>query len=176
MKNDCLDLIKKRYSVRKFSPEELPDEDLEEILSTGIRAPSGGNRQPWRIVVVKDLERQERLAIAAGEQTFLAQAPVLLVVCAVPYESAERYGERGATLYALQDTAALVQNILLASHILGYGTCWIGAFNEDLVSKEIRIPTGMRPVAMIPIGKPATEQKGRTSRRPLREVIFNESF
>jgi len=126
-----LTMIQSRKSIRKYSQKPIPENELKEILKTGFSAPSGGNMQPWRVVVVKDQTRKDRLATAAYGQSFIAEAPVLLVVCAVPHESAEKYKERGATLYALQDTAALTQNILLASHALGYATCWIGAFNED---------------------------------------------
>ena len=152
MKNELLRKIQTRQSIRKYSNNAIPESDLNEILKTGFSAPSAGNRQPWRVVVVKDKTRKDKLAIAALGQHFIAEAPILLVICAVPHESAERYKERGATLYALQDTAALTQNILLASHSLGYATCWIGAFNEDEVTEVLNIPKEMRPVSMIPIG------------------------
>lgn len=116
---------------------------LQEILATGFSAPSAGNRQPWRVVIIKDGERKELLGMEAFGQTFIAKAPVNIVICAVPHESAERYGERGSALYALQDTAALTQNILLASHILGYGTCWVGAFDEEAVRKVLNVPEGI---------------------------------
>ena len=174
--NDMLKMIQSRKSIRKYSQEPIPENELKEILKTGFSAPSGGNMQPWRVVVVKDQTRKDLLAVAALGQSFIAEAPVLLVVCAVPYESAERYKERGATLYTLQDTAALTQNILLASHALGYATCWIGAFNEDEVSKIVKVPEGMRPVSMIPIGRAdGIEPKGRP-RKPIGEIVIEEEF
>ena len=174
--NELLRMIQSRKSIRKYSPEPIPENELREILKTGFSAPSGGNMQPWRVVVVKDSTRKERLAEAAFGQSFIAGAPVLLVVCAVPYESAERYKERGATLYALQDTAALTQNILLASHALGYATCWIGAFNEDEVSKIVKVPEEMRPVAMIPIGKADGVEPKPRPRKSVHDVVIEEEF
>ncbi|MHA1388262.1 MAG: nitroreductase family protein [Candidatus Thorarchaeota archaeon] len=174
--NEMLTMIQSRKSIRKYSQKPIPENELKEILKTGFSAPSGGNMQPWRVVVVKDQTRKDRLATAAYGQSFIAEAPVLLVVCAVPHESAEKYKERGATLYALQDTAALTQNILLASHALGYATCWIGAFNEDEVSKIIKVPEGIRPVSMIPIGlADGVAPKGRP-RKSVSDVVIEEEF
>lgn len=165
-----------RQSIRKYSNEPLPDADIEEILKAGFSAPSAGNRQPWRVVLVKGQEMKEQLAAAAGGQTFIAQAPIVFVVCAVPQESAERYGERGRELYAIQDTAALVENLLLAAHFLGYCTCWIGAFNEELVEKSLSIPKAMRPVAFIPVGKAMGKTPAKPGRRAMEEVVVHESF
>ncbi len=176
MDKDCIKALERRASVRRFSSADMPERDLVDILKAGFRAPSAGNRQPWRVVVVRNQQTRKKLAMAARGQGFVEQAPVVLVVCAVPYESAERYRERGATLYVLQDTAALTQNILLASYIKGYGTCWVGAFHEDQVSEIVNIPSEMRPVALIPIGKPEGEQRGKSGRRPITEVTVNESF
>jgi SagB-type dehydrogenase family enzyme len=114
--------------------------------------------------------------MAALGQSFITQAPVVLVICAVPEESAERYGERGATLYALQDTAAMTQNILLASHALGYGSCWVGAFNEDEVRKVLKIPENMRPVSIIPVGNIEGEVPKSRLRKSINEVVIEEEF
>ena len=176
MKEDLLKIIQSRRSVRKYSQSQIPESDLHEILKTGFSAPSAGNRQPWRVVIVKDQSRMDRIASAAYGQTFVARASVVLVVCAVPNESAERYEERGATLYALQDTAALTQTILLASHALGYATCWIGAFDEDEVAKILKVPDGMRPVSIIPIGHAEGEPPKARSRKPITDVTIEEEF
>ena len=91
--NEVIKTIQSRKSIRKFSGEPFPKSDLQEILKTGFSAPNAGNRQPWRVVIVKDRGKRKHLAIAAFGQSFIAQASVLLVVCAVPYESAKRYKE-----------------------------------------------------------------------------------
>ena len=176
MKEDLLNTIQSRRSIRKYSQDQIPEKDLQEILKTGFSAPSAGNRQPWRVVVVKDRNRINEIATAAFGQLFIGEASIVLVICAVPYESAERYSERGATLYALQDTAALTQNLLLASHILGYAACWIGAFNEDEVRGILNIPPVMRPVSLIPIGHLEGETPKARPRKPLRDVVIEEEF
>ncbi|MHA2187414.1 MAG: nitroreductase family protein [Candidatus Thorarchaeota archaeon] len=181
--NDCIAMIKNRRSIRKLTGPPVPDEDVEEILETGFSAPSAGNRQPWRVVVVRDISSRERLAAAASDkkftskvQSFIAQAPVVLVVCAVPEESAARYHERGSTLYVLQDTAALTQNLLLGAHAKGYGACWVGAFNESEVSQILGIPNNIRPVSIVPIGDYEGELPKKRTRKPMSEVVVRERF
>jgi len=176
MTNDCVKKIQERQSIRRFSNEPIPEETIEEILMTGFSAPSAGNRQPWRVVQVMTQEVKDKLAMAAGGQTFLARAPVVFVVCAVPQESAERYGERGSTLYALQDTAALTQTILLTVSLRGYASCWVGAFDESEVANVLKIPRGIRPVAILPIGKMEGKLPLKSHRRAKEEVIIRESF
>jgi nitroreductase len=173
---ECIDTIKSRCSIRKQTSDPIPDEDIETILEVGFSAPSAGNRQPWRVIVVKDNSLRQRLAEAALKQAFVAKAPVVFAVCAVPEESAARYGERGSNLYVFQDTAALTQNVLLAAHSLGYGGCWVGAFEETQVSEVLDIPGNMRPVALIPVGRFEGESPPRRQRRPLSEVVVREKF
>ena len=156
--------------------ESIPEEILVAILKTGFSAPSTGNRQPWRVVQVTAKELKERLTIAAGGQTFLSRAPVVFVVCAVPQESAERHGERGFTLYAFQDTAALTQNLLIAIHLLGYASCWISAFDEKQVIEVLNIPQGIRPVSIIPVGKLEGKLPSKPERRDMHEIIISETF
>jgi nitroreductase len=176
MIESCVKKIQERQSIRRYSDEPIREEDIEEILKTGFSAPSAGNRQPWRVVKVTQNRLKERLALAAGGQSFLTRAPIVFVICAVPRESGERYRERGLTLYALQDTAALTQNILLAIHFLGYASCWIGAFDENKVIDLLSIPQGIRPVAMVPVAKKKGDPPPKPLRRSWNEVVINESF
>jgi nitroreductase len=74
--------IEKRRSIRKFKPDPVPDEHITTLLDAARLAPSGCNAQPWRFKVVRDNEIKRKLAHAAYDQSFLAQAPVVLVCCA----------------------------------------------------------------------------------------------
>jgi nitroreductase len=100
----------------------------------------------------------------------VAGAPVIIVVCADPERSAARYAQRGRELYCLQDTAAAAEHILLAAVALGLGGCWVGAFDESRAAKVLALPRHLRPVAILPIGKPAGERGIRTPRRPLHDT------
>jgi len=169
---DFWEVIEARRSVRWFdTQQEVPQQMIKQMLRAAILAPSAGNCQPWRFVVVRRPEVREALAIAAWGQSFVAQAPLVIVVCAEPQRSASRYGQRGVELYCLQDTAAATEHILLAATTLGLGSCWVGAFDEQAAARALNLPAGLRPVALIPVGFPAREPGGRTSRRPLQDVM-----
>ncbi len=152
-KMETLSVIKSRRSVRRFQKTPFPEELLVKILEAGQAAPSAGNVQPWRFFVVRNREKKLRLADAALGQSWLLNAPVIIAVCADLDRSQRSYGRRGSELYALQDTAAAIQNMLLAVTSLGLAACWIGAFREDLVAPLLGVDgKKMRPVALIPIG------------------------
>jgi len=167
--------IKTRRSIRAFTQEEISDDEIEKILDAARWAPSAGNIQPWIFVVVRNPETKRRLSEAALNQFFINEAPVVIVVCADQERSGMGYGSRGINLYCIQDTAAATQNILLAAHALGLGACWVGAFNEEEVRHILRVPRGVRPVAIVPIGHPA-EKPGVVFKRPLSEVVRRETF
>jgi len=176
LSKDCIEKITSRQSIRKFTNESIPDSIIEDIANIGRSAPSGGNRQPWRIVIITKDDLKNQLVTASHNQTFVAVAPVVYVVCAVPEESAERYKERGRNLYTLQDTAALTLNILFGAHLHGYGACWIGSFNEEEVSKILNIPSDMRPVSIVPVGKIDGDVPPLRGRKSLSEIVIREQF
>ncbi len=167
---NVMEAITSRCSVRRFRPDAVPDEAVRRLIEAARRAPSAGNIQPWHFYVVKDEAKRGQLARAALGQRFVAEAPLCLVVCAEPAASARVYRERGAQLYCLQDTAAAVQNILLAALELGLGTCWVGAFDEEQVRRVLGIPQERRAVALIPVGYPAAETGRPTSRKEVEEI------
>jgi nitroreductase len=168
---DVIEAIKKRRSIRQYLEKEIPEETLRTILECARIAPSAGNRQPWVFVVVKSKEIREQLMEAAGKQVSIVQAPVVIVVCADPEVAGARYEDRGRTLYCFQDTAAAVENIVLAAASFDLGTCWIGAFRETDVRKALNLPFNLRPVAMVPIGYP-NQERGPRELKPYEEVVW----
>ena len=163
------DAIRKRRSVRHFNTKlSVSDEDVSALLEAAIAAPTAGNIQPWRFVVVRSADVRERLA-SALQQRWAAAAPLVIVVCVDPRPCAARYGDRGEFLYAIQDSAAAVENILLTAVDRGLASCWIGAFDEKAVAAAVGISSPISPVAVLPIGHSA-ESAGKPARRPLDEV------
>jgi nitroreductase len=169
---DLWQVIEERHSVRQFAADvDVPPETVQRLLAAALRAPSAGNRQPWHFYVVRDKTLRLGLVAAAYGQQFLGQAPVVIVVCADAEQSAGRYGDRGRELYCLQDTAAAVEHILLGAVALGLGSCWVGAFDENQAAQVLNLPAKHRPVALLPIGKPARAATARTPRMPLDAVV-----
>ncbi len=163
------EVVRKRRSVRHFnSRQNVSDEDVRDLLGAAVTAPSAGNIQPWRFVVVRSLEARERLA-AAMHQKWATGAPVIIAVCVDPRPCAARYGERGERMYALQDTAAAAENILLAAVDKGLASCWVGAFDAAAVAQALGVTPPITPVAILPVGHSA-ESAGKPARRPIDEV------
>lgn len=146
------DVFKKRHSVRKFQAKEIKEGDLAEILAAANSAPSAGNLQAREIIVVKDKKIKEQLAEAAQGQNFVAEAPVVLVFCALPSRSAARYGQRGQDLYALQDATIAASFAWLQAVTLGLSACWVGAFEEKEVQKILKLNQNCRPIVILPVG------------------------
>lgn len=163
---DVFEAIRTRRSVRKFRPKPVPDENLETILEAGRLAPSAGNRQPWRFVVVKDPERKRALAKAAGYQMFIADAGVIIAAL----------GDPGASpRWFRQDPMIAVEHMVLAATALGYGTCWVGAFDEEEVKRILKIPDELKVIVLLPIGFP-DESPTPKARKPLKEIVFLEKY
>jgi nitroreductase len=169
---DVIEAIKKRRSIRQYLDKDVPEEALSTILECARLAPSAGNRQPWVFVVVKTKAVKDLLMAASGNQPSIGQAPVVIVVCADPEVSGARYEDRGRTLYCFQDTAAAIENMMLAAVSFGLGTCWVGAFKETEVRKALDLPHNLRPVAMFPLGYPAQE-RGPRDLRPCEETVWH---
>ncbi len=161
--------IKTRASVRDFRKDQIPEKDLLEILEAATQAPSAGNLQDWEFVVVKDPKVKRDIAVASLNQRFIWEAPVVIVVCS-NLERIGEYGERGRNLYAIQDTAAAIENLMLAAWDRGIGSCWVGAFNEKEIKDILSLPEHIKPVAVIPIGYPSKVYK-KPERRKLRTVL-----
>jgi nitroreductase len=172
---NTIECIKSRSSVRSFKPDEIPDRVLDEILDAAIHAPSAGNVQDWEFVVVKNKETKGRLAQAAYAQDFIARAPIIVIVCSNLRMISAAYGERGTSLYSIQDTSTAAQNLLLAAWEKGIGTCWIGSFNDERVRETLVLPKHVRPMAIIPLGYPASGPT-RTRRKQLGEVVHREMY
>jgi len=161
--------IKNRRSIREFQKKEIPGEIIEKLIEAIIWAPSAGNLQSRKFYFVFNEKIKKELVEAASGQDFIAQAPLVVVGCTderIPL----RYGERGKNLYSICDVSASIQNLVLEATELGLGTCWVGAFDEEEVSKILNLPKNLRPVAIIPVGYSA-EKPSPPERKKVEEVI-----
>lgn len=174
MTKDIFDCIRESQSVRMFKPDDIPEPTLTHILEAGCWAPSAGNLQPWYFYVVKNKQIKNKIAAACFEQEQIHQSPVLIVILADPAKSNERYGERGAQLYCIQDTAAAIENMILAAYGLGISSCWIGAFDEVEVQTAVEAPPRLRAVAILCLGynsEIAHHQKKRLTVEEVTKII-----
>lgn len=166
---DVFECIFNRRSVRKFKKEPVDEKLIGVMIYSATHAPSAGNVQEWQFIVVKDPERKKRLASAALRQSFIAEAPVVIVVCADLEKISLRYGKRGEVLYSAQDTASATILLMMAAHALGLATCWVGAFDDDEVSHVIELPEKFKPVVIVPVGY-AAEVPEKPPRIPIEDL------
>lgn len=167
---DFFEVIHQRHSIRTYKDEPVEPEKLQQILQAVNRAPSAGNLQAYEVYLVWDNKHKTALAAAAGDQEFLAQAPLVLVFCAHANRSANKYKARGMELYCVQDATIACTFAMLTATALGLSTVWVGAFDEDEVRYIIEAPQAHRPVAMLPIGY-AAESPQISSRRSLSDLV-----
>jgi len=120
---------------------------------------------------VKNKENKEAVADAAFNQDFIAEAPIVLILCANQDRSAVRYGARGRDLYSIQDATIAASYAQLASTALGLGSVWIGAFDEFAVKKII---SADKPIAIIPIGYP--DEKAEETKRRSDNIVHKEKI
>jgi nitroreductase len=163
--------IKGRRSVRSYKNQEVENGKIEKVLEAGRLSPSANNRQKWKFIVVKDPETRKKLARAAMNQTFIAQAPVVLAACATESKSVMTCGH---PTYAV-DVSIAFAYMLLQAYELGLGTCWIGAFREHEVKTILGVPKDVRVVALSPLGYPEREAFS-PSRKRLDEITCFEMY
>jgi len=166
---ELIDAIMGRRSIRKYKDRDVEDDKIRKILEAAIWAPTAGNTQTWRFYVVRNERMKVKLSASALNQRHIREAPVVVVVGYDMQEMYSAYRERGVTLYAIQDCAAATQNLLLRAYDLGLGTCWVGAFDEEEVSKILNLPAQIRPVEIITVGYPA--ERGVSTRKTLESVV-----
>lgn len=160
--NQTLETMWKRRSIRKFKPDPVNPQDLNLILETARRAPTGNNAQNWRLIVVQDPLLRKQTAAACDHQMWMADAAVILCMVTMPDEGAV-------------DATIVLDHAILAATSLGYGTCWIGAYQSAEVKRVLGIPPEYGIWCLTPIGVPAEEPPART-RKPPAELFMQDRF
>lgn len=168
-------LARVRRSIRKYSDKPVPDELVREVLNTAILAPSAGNLQAWEFIIVKSNAKKRGIVNACYGQDFIADAPVVIIVCANMMRSGSKYGDRGKKFYAVADACIVSSYIQLAAADKGLGTVWVGAFDDDELSHLLSLPDHIRPISVLPLGYPGEDGHGK-DRMSLDEVIHYEAY
>jgi nitroreductase len=168
---DVFTAISQRTSVRAYKNAHVEQDKLRKILEAARLSPSASNRQEWKFVVVKKKETSQKLAKAALGQSFIGEAPVVIVACGTETKSVMLCGQPAYTV----DVSIACAFMILQAYELGLGTCWIGAFEEDEVKRILKIPESVRVVAMIPLGYP-DEDSSKSSRKGLDQIVCFEKY
>ncbi len=167
-----LEAILKRRSVRSYLDKDVEEEKLMEVLEAGRLAPSACNIQPWKFVIVKDKSIRSKMVKACANQSFVGNAPVLIVGCIV----SKGYPMGGWYDSNILDIGIALDHMTLQAAHLGLGTCWIGAFNEKEVKELLGIPKEVRVAAILTLGYPKSGNVFEKDRKLLNEIVSFGKF
>ena len=186
---EVLEAIKTRRSIRHYKTDTVDDKTVQTVLEAAHWAPSWGNTQCWRFIVVRDPKVKTEVADSLMKIKFdnelvenaatkaIKQAPVLIVLCA-------EMGKAGCSpdgtpvtdkgdYWFMFDTALAMENLTLAAHALGLGTVIVGGFDAIKTAEVLGVPEGLSVVTMTPLGFP--DHKGQISpRKELSDITYNE--
>ena len=167
-----MDAIRTRKSVRSYLDKPVDDATLARVMEAARLAPSARNDQEWRFIAVRDQAMRERIAGEAAKQPFIAEAAVVLACCAETDGRLMRCGQPAYTI----DVAIAMDHLSLAAAAEGLGTCWIGAFDEELVKKLLGIPPAVRVVQLMPLGWPVDPAPIAKHRLPIARILKMERW
>ena len=175
MANLVLETIKDRRSIIRFETTHIKEEEVQAILAAGHWAPSALNRQPWRFIVVEDPSIKKALSEYTPTiyRLGMREAPLCIVVTVNTEEDPWHF---------IEDGSAATQNMALAAHSLGLGSCWIGVFrlegekgsSEEKIKNLLEIPKNHRVISLLPIGIPKHFE--RKDRKPLTQIVYHDRF
>jgi nitroreductase len=201
MSLEVLDAIRRRRSIRNYKPDQIPGDVQDKLLEALRLAPSAGNRQPYKFIIVEDRETKRKLAAACkfnpgrlNGQEFIAEAPVIIVACGSERKAITRYYKDGQVFLTLGvtpeeidkdpilyentmpiDLAIALDHLTLVAAAEGLGTCWVGGLDELEVKRLLSIPDDMRVPIVMPVGYPASWPEARP-RKPLERLIYYDKY
>ncbi|MFW6230707.1 MAG: nitroreductase family protein [Nanoarchaeota archaeon] len=171
---DVREAIKTRRSVKKYLDKAVPDNIIGSIVEAGSLAPSAGNKQPWKFIVIKDPDTRENVARHCKEQYWMTKAPVHIAVVSDESMMEKFYGKR-AGFYSVQSCSAAAENMLIMAHGQGLGACWVSGFDDMELANDLGLPSGSRVQVVMTLGYPTKEIRRKTT-RPLNEVLYLGSY
>jgi len=167
-----LSLLKSRRSIRRYRPDPVPDEMVEQLLEAGRWAPSASNRQPWDFIVVRDEAVRQQVAEHAAfyfiKWAHVEEAPLLIILCGDARNPAYRK-------YLHEDIGLAGSQIMLQAKALGLGTCWLGGIDRKAIAATLKLPEHLEVVGLLTVGFPA-EDPPPTSRKPLSEIAHYDVY
>ncbi len=189
------ELLKNRFSVRKFQDKPIPDDVIQGMLEAGRLSPSGGNEQPWAFGVITDRHLIAQIVEMACQQEWIAKAPLLIVLCTVGVD--DERGGRDIQKYRFPEYAEVIEKMdqdlywalnqeehqtkIAGTHMAvvaleqGVGSCWVSQFDVKCLAKLLNLPRGYLPSEILVLGYPEEECK-LTKKKELNEVVFYNAF
>lgn len=183
---DVFDVLNQHRSIRKYRPDPVARELLDEVIATAIRASSSGNMQTFSVIVTEEPAMRERLYMAHMEQQMLLDAPVLLTFCADfrrmrkwlrINDAPDNFDDFFAFMVGAIDAILASENVALAAEGKGLGICYLGSTlaNADQVGEVLELPESVMPVVGFVLGWPAEDPDLR-DRLPAAGLVHRERY
>lgn len=163
---EFLNLVKNRFSVRSYKPDDVEEEKLDVIFEAARLAPTAVNYQPFQLIVIKTRGVENKLKRIYPAKWF-SEAPLVICLCVIPSKA---WNRKDGKNYADVDGSIVMDHIILAATSLGLGTCWVGAFDPDAAREILDLPENVEPLVFTPLGYPAEEPKVK-QRKKLSEIV-----
>jgi len=167
--------IENRRSIRRFKDKQVNADDALSLVDAARKAPSAGNLQAWKFILIKNQSKKNQIADACYQQNWISEAPLLIVPVSLNEEVKRHYGTRGDILYTIQDCALASQNIMLKAKSLGLDSCFVSAFEEGMIKRILSIPDNARAQAIIAIGYADETPKDKIINN-IEAVIYFEEY
>ncbi|OFI05800.1 5,6-dimethylbenzimidazole synthase [Clostridium acetireducens DSM 10703] len=166
------DVIENRKSIRNFTENPIPKEKIDKMVTAAMMSPSWKNKTSYKFIIVSDEQKRNELADTIMNNTgeaanSIRQAPITTVVVADPKLS----GTIDQKEYYLVDSAIAMEHFMLSATAEGYGTCWIGAFDENKVKNILSVPNNFKVIGMTPVGE-TNENKAHNPKKDVRDYVF----
>jgi nicotinate-nucleotide--dimethylbenzimidazole phosphoribosyltransferase len=194
-----------RRDVRRFRPDEVPEELVRQVLAAGHQAPSVGHSQPWRFVVVREQATRDSAALMADRERLrqaemlteerrsrlldlqlegIREAPVgVVVACDRRVPAAGVLGRASFADADMWSCACAVENMWLAARAVGLGLGWVTLFDPGELAALLGLPEGVETLGWLCIGwpderppSPGLERQGWSRRVPLEDVVVEERW
>jgi nitroreductase len=164
-----IELARTRCSIRGYKPDPVEPEKLEQVLEAARLAPTAGNRQRFKLIVIHTEGREEELRQIYDRDWFV-QPPLVICACRYPMDPARQRKD-----YTDVDIGIVVDHLILAAAELGLGTCWIGAYDPAAAREILGLPDEVEPVVFTPLGYPAAPPREK-QRKSLDELVCYEHW
>lgn len=187
--NQTIKELFERKSVRAFSEEKITQEEKELILNSALQAPTAGNMMLYSIIEVQDQELKDQLAITCDHQSFIRQAPLVLLFLAdyqkwydmfQEYDVGISHLEEADLILAMEDSIIAAQNAVVAASSLGIGSCYIGDILENYETHQelFHLPQYAVPTILVVFGKPTLQQMNRLKpkRFDLKDIVHINTY
>jgi nitroreductase len=158
------DLVEERHCARSFKPKKAAFADVLEAIDAALKGPFAGNQNNLKFIVIEEEKTIKSLAKHAN-QTWINEAPIVIVVCSDNTQLINQYGDMGKD-YSKQQAGAAISTILFKLTELGLGSCWVGSFSYEIIKEILKIPDNIHIEAIIPVG----HEKGK-AKKPRKQEL-----